>query len=313
MRLLITGSSGYIGSVLCKIAKERGHMVIAADPKPAKHNYFDTLINDDIIMNSVAYEATNLYVDAVFHLGASADVTDSTRRPSLYYKNNIGATASLFDNLIQMGWKGPVIFSSTAAVYGKSKQAVSEFSALSPMNSYGKSKLMCEEYLEDLWNIHSIPSVIFRYFNVAGAYEDVGDHHDSHHVLQKLCYSAKENQPFFIFGSDLETRDGTCVRDYLHVRDVCEAHFTALEYLKKHPLMYHFNLGTNEGTSVKELVTKFEANTGKTINYKLAASRPGDPAYLVANPSKFINTTGFKYQHSDIENIIKSAWEWYRR
>jgi len=299
--------------VLCKIAKERGHMVVAADPRSPKHSYYDTFINDNIVMNSVAYEATNLYVDAVFHLGASADVTDSTKRPSLYYKNNIGATAALFDNLIQMGWSGPIVFSSTAAVYGKSNQTVSEYNALAPMNSYGKSKLMCEEYLEDLWHIHKLPSAIFRYFNVAGAYDDVGDHHDSHHVLQKLCFSAKNNQPFFVYGSDLETRDGTCVRDYLHVRDVCEAHFVALEYVKKHPSVYQFNLGTNEGTSVMELVTKFQANTGKTINYKLAASRPGDPAYLVANPSKFINTAGFKYHHSDIENIIKSAWEWYRR
>jgi len=288
-------------------------MVIAADPKPSKHTYFDTFINDDIAMNIVAYEATNLYVDAILHLGASADVTDSTKRPSLYYKNNLGATAALFDNLTQLGWNGPVIFSSTAAVYGKSNQPLSELSSTTPINSYGKSKLMCEEYLKDLWDIHNIPSIIFRYFNVAGAYGDVGDHFDSHHVLQKICYSAKNNQPFFVFGSDLETRDGTCIRDYLHVLDVCEAHFKALDFVKNNTGVSCFNLGTNTGTSVLELLDAFHTHTGEKINFKLAARRPGDPEHLVANPSKFIQSTEFKYQHSGIDNIVKSAWDWYRR
>lgn len=288
-------------------------MVIAADPKPSHHKYFDVLIKDDIVMNSVAYEATSLYADAVFHLGASADVSDSTKRPSLYYKNNIGATAALFDNLIQMGWNGDVIFSSTASVYGFKDKACTETDVLEPQTAYGKSKLMCEEFLQELWNCHKISSSTFRYFNVAGAYDDVGDHLDSSHVIQKLCYSAIKNQPFFIFGENYNTKDGTCVRDYLHVLDVCNAHFTALERLKKHPGVYTYNLGTNSGVSVKELATKFKVQTGKNIHITSAQQRPGDPGYLVANPAKFINDTGFKYEHSDIDNIIDSAWQWYRR
>lgn len=291
---------------------EKGHFVIGTDTNKPKHNYFDEFVFDSIDRNIVAYNGIDC--DAIFHLAASADVTDSTRRPSLYYKNNLGATSSLFDNLIEMGWKNkPVIFSSTAAVYGKSNQPLKEYSSLSPPNSYGKSKLMCEDYFKDLWEIHNLPSVIFRFFNVCGAYEDVGDHLDSHHVVQKLCYSAVNNKDFLIYGHNYSTRDGTCIRDYLHILDVCEAFFVALDFLIKNPLLYTFNLGTSNGTSVKELATRFIANTGKPMNTILVDPRPGDPAYLVADPTLFIETTKFEYKHSSIDNIIDSAWKWYRR
>jgi len=313
LRILITGSSGYIGSVLCKIALERGHTVIGVDVKKSNHSYFDHFINSDISMNEVAYEAVNYKVDAVFHLAASADVTDSTRRPSLYYHNNLGATAKLFDNLMLQGWNGQVVFSSTAAVYGLSNLPNRENINIDPPNVYGKSKLMCETFFKDLHATHNIPVTTFRYFNVAGAYGDVGDHLDSHHVLQKLCYSAKENQPFFMFGTNLPTSDGSCVRDYIHVRDVCEAHFTALEYQNNDSEYNTFNLGTMDGISVKELAAKFIERTGKNIKIKNAEPRPGDPFFLVANPTVFKNVTNFEYKHSNIDNIIDSAWEWYRR
>jgi len=313
LKILITGSSGYIGSVLSKVAMERGHTVIGVDTKKSSHKYFDHFFNSDIGMNEVAYEAVNYNVDAVFHLAASADVTDSTIRPSLYYHNNLGATAKLFDNLILQGWKGKVIFSSTAAVYGISNQPNRENINIDPPNVYGKSKLMCETFFKDLNFIHNIPVTTFRYFNVAGAYEDVGDHLESHHVLQKLCYSAKKNQPFFMFGHTLPTSDGSCVRDYIHVRDVCEAHFKAIEYQDIDKNYNTFNLGTMDGISVKELATKFIERTGKNIKIKDAESRPGDPFFLVANPTLFKNVTNFEYKHSSIDNIIDSAWEWYRR
>lgn len=312
MRLLITGSAGYIGSVLSKLAQELGHFVVGADVNLPKHPYYDEFVHDDIVKNSVAYEASNLKVDAVFHLAASADVTHSTIRPSLYYHNNIGATSKLFDNLIGLGWKGPVIFSSTASVYGFKNYKCIENDQLSPESAYGKSKLMCETYFDDLWKYNKIPSVIFRYFNVAGGYGDVGDHFNSDHVLQKLCYSAVSDKYFRIFGDTYDTPDGSCVRDYLHVLDVCRAHFTALEFLQKNFGIHTFNLGTGEGISVKELVTKFISGTGKSISCKISNPRPGDPGYLVADSSKFVATTLFNYEHSNIDNIISSAWEWYR-
>ncbi len=313
MRILITGSSGYIGSVLSKVAMERGHTVIGVDTKKVTHKYFDQFIYSDIGMNVVAYQALDYQVDVIFHLAASADVTDSTVRPSLYYHNNIGATAKLFDNLTLQGWKGNVVFSSTAAVYGPSNQPNKENINIDPPNVYGKSKLMCETFFQDLHNTHGIPVTTFRYFNVAGAHGDVGDHLESHHVLQKLCYSARDNQPFFIFGHTLPTSDGTCIRDYIHVRDVCEAHFTALEYQNIDPNYNTFNLGTMNGISVKELATKFIERTGKNVKIKNAEPRPGDPFFLVANPTLFKTTTNFEYKHSNIDNIIDSAWEWYRR
>lgn len=313
MRLLITGNAGYIGSVLSKVAQERGHFVIGADVNIPNHDYYDEFVHDSIVRNSVAYEASNLKVDAVFHLAASADVSHSTVRPSLYYHNNIGATSKLLDNLILMGWKGPIIFSSTAAVYGARDIPCIEDSQLLPFTAYGKSKLMCEQYLEDIWTCNQIPSVSFRYFNVAGAYDDVGDHLDSGHVLQKLCNSASTNLTFKIFGNKYQTIDGTCVRDYIHVLDVCEAHFTALDYVTAVPGAHTFNLGTKTGTSVKQLFNKFCSITNVKLNAIHDNIREGDPEFLVADPTKFIKQTNFKYNHSNIDNIIDSAWKWYRR
>jgi UDP-glucose 4-epimerase len=315
LKLLITGSSGYIGSVLCKVAQEKGHFVIGVDTVLPKHNYYDDFIQDNINRNIVAYAGIDC--DAIFHLAASADVTDSTKRPSLYYHNNLGATASMFDNLLMMGWKPkPVIFSSTAAVYGSKDTPVTESDSGHPVNAYGRSKLMCETFLYDLFTYHKIPSTTFRYFNVTGAYDDVGDHLDSHHVIQKLCYSAYNKQPFYTYGNNWSTEDGTCVRDYLHVLDVCEAHFTALEHMLKHDTKATFNtynLGTYKGLSVKQLVDAFESTTNTKVYNTIAQSREGDPAYLVADPSKFIKETGFKYNYSDLNNIITSTWNWYRR
>ena len=312
MKLLITGNSGYIGSVLGKFAQEQGHFVVGADVKMPAHSYYDEFVNDDIINNTVAYEASNLKVDAVFHLAASADVTHSTIRPSLYYHNNIGATSKLFDNLLHMGWKGPVVFSSTASVYGFRDTKCKEDDILNPKTAYGKSKLMCETYFNDLWEFNKIPAIIFRYFNVAGGYGDVGDHLNSNHVLQRLCYSAYNGKYFNIFGDNYNTSDGTCVRDFLHVLDVCRAHFTALEYLKNNPGVHTFNLGTGQGNSVKELTTMFDNFTGENILKRVCDPREGDPGYLVADSLKFQNNTSFVYNYSSIENIIKSAWEWYR-
>lgn len=287
--------------------------MLGADTELPKHKYCDEFIHSNIINNLVAYEAVSLNVDAVFHLAASADVTHSTVRPSLYYHNNLGATASLFDNLITMGWKGPVIFSSTASVYGFKDDKCREDHVLKPETAYGKSKLMCENYLDDIWNCNNIPSVIFRYFNVAGGYGDVGDHLTSDHVLQRLCYSAVTDKTFNIFGDTYSTKDGSCVRDYLHVLDVCNAHFTALDYLKKFQGTHIFNLGTSEGVSVKELAAKFILKTGKKVYCKINEPRTGDPAYLVADSTKFKSETSFEYKHSNIDVIIYSAWEWYRR
>lgn len=313
LRILVTGSSGYIGSAVCKEAVSRGHTVIGLDRNSPKHDYLDAVITRDISKKEAAYAVKTCNIEAIFHLAASADMSHSTKRPALYYSNNIGASSKFIDNLLQSGWSGPIIFSSSAAVYGAQNSPCKEHENIKPFNAYGMSKLMCEQLLNDVHNINNLPVVMFRYFNVAGAYDDVGDHLSGRHVLQKLCSCALNNQPFSMFGYDLNTRDGTCLRDYIHVRDAVNAFFHALDFVTRCPGIYTFNLGTKQGTTVKELATRFIERTGKNIDIIPSKSRPGDPSQLVADPSLFIESTKFKYKHSDIDAIIDSAWEWYRR
>jgi len=309
--LLITGSAGYIGSVVCKLAKEKGYKVIAVDLERHKHNYYDVKIDGMCCSDpKVAMVAVDYKVDAVFHLAASANITDSLTRPLLYYQNNTGATAKMFDNLIMLGWRGNIVFSSTAAAYEVSGGPVVETDPTGPINAYGRSKLMCEQLLYEVYKAHQIPVTVFRYFNVAGAYGDVGDHKDSHHVLQKLCSAMQLNREFYVCGTDYDTPDGTCVRDYIHVLDIAAAHFHALNHHTS-PSYDLYNLGTYHGVSVKELADKFQATVGGQLKVVDTVRRPGDQAFMVANPEKFTRT-GFKFKHSTMEEIICSAWKHYR-
>lgn len=309
--ILVTGSAGYIGSVVCKMAIELGYKVIAVDVGEHKHNYHHVRMDKTCCSDpKVAMVAVDFKVDAIFHLAASANITDSLTRPLLYYQNNTGVTAKMMDNMIMAGWRGTVIFSSTAAAYKVSGEPVVENDPTGPINAYGRSKLMCEELLKEVYKAHQIPVVVFRYFNVAGAYEDVGDHFDSHHVIQRLCHSMTTKQPFYVCGTDYNTRDGTCVRDYLHVLDIAAAHFHALSYHTE-PCYELYNLGTHQGTSVRELANKFTEVVGKQMPILDAVPRLGDQAFMVANPSKFIKT-GFRYKHSSLDEMICSAWKHYR-
>lgn len=309
--ILVTGSAGYIGSVVCKLAKEKGYKVIGVDLDRHKHPYVDVRLDNMCCSDSrVADVVIDHNASAVFHLAASANITDSLTRPLLYYQNNTGVTAKLFDNLIIKGWRGHVVFSSTAAAYSVSGNPVVESDATGPINAYGQSKLMCEILLEELYKAHQLPVVVFRYFNVAGAYEDVGDHKDSHHVLQRLCLSAQNDAIFNICGTDYETRDGTCVRDYIHVLDIARAHLHAIEHHDK-PCYNLYNLGTHTGVSVRELADKFCEVIDKRVQINNVERRPGDQAFMVANPGKFIST-GFEFKHSSLNEIICSAWKHYR-
>lgn len=317
MRALITGSAGYIGSALCKMLYKDNNFILSCDIRDPNHNYYtfhdNNATNNIFYFNALAEKVIEYNIDTIFHLGASADVTDSMTRPSIYYYNNIGTTSMLIDCLTGRDWKGRFIFASTAAVYKESDTPVKEHWAKTPPNPYGHSKLVCEEYLRRVNLVHDIPIAMFRFFNVAGAYEEIGDHHDSPHVLQKLCYSAAETQPFFIFGNNLKTKDGTCVRDYVHVLDVCRALEHADKFLQFNKECYAFNLGTKDGVTVKELVDTFSKETNIDIITKDAKGRPGDPPYLVADPTLYQEQTKFVYLYSDIKNIVTTAWNYYRR
>ena len=316
MRVLVTGHRGYIGSVMVTMLKELGVFCIGVDNN-YEHNAID-LVPDTYISGNVGEPAlANLVVkeniDHIFHFAASAAIADSVTNPALYYWNNLGETTKLLGNLHQLGWKGKFIFSSTAAVYGEGGLRAKEDQEKYPCNPYGRSKLMCEEAIQEICTSAGIDSVIFRYFNVAGAYSNAGDHLDSDHILPKICSAIYDNKYFTINGSDYRTTDGTCVRDYVHVLDICRAHLHASEYLETNTGIHTFNLGSREGFTNKEIVEAFEKYTGEKIEYVFGDRRQGDPPQLIADNSKFIETTGFEYKHTDLEKIVTSAWDWYKK
>lgn len=315
MRVLVTGHRGYIGSVMTTMLQELGIFCIGVDN--AERTYIDLKLNhslfcdssDDLVIESVLkHDITH-----IFHFAASAAIADSVTNPALYYYNNLGETTKLLGKLHQAGWKGKFIFSSTAAVYGEKGDFATENQELNPCNPYGRSKLMCEQAIKDICVPAGIDSVIFRYFNVAGAYSDAGDHLDSDHILPKICSAIYDKKPFIINGNEYNTRDGTCVRDYVHVMDICRAHLHASDFLEGNRGIHTFNLGSSEGFTNKEIVEAFQQYTGEEFEYDSGPNRPGDPASLMADNSKFRILTGFEYKHTDLEKIVTSAWDWYKK
>lgn len=313
MKIIVTGSRGFIGSVLCKVLQQQGHEVygVDMDGNPNGSTIYGLFTEANINEHSVALMAKTLQVDAIFHLAASADVGLSMSSPELFYLNNVGNTAHLLANLKSVGWTGKFIFSSTAAVYRVSPGKVHETSTIGSPNAYGRSKYACEHLLYDYHVANGIDVVVFRYFNVAGAYTDTGDHVNASHIISRLCNAAYHNLYFPLYGDNKHTRDGTCVRDYLHVLDVCNAHIHAAAYLDIHPGYHTFNLGTGVGTSNREMIAAFKRFTGKGVQVNVLDGRPGDPDHLVAGADKFTESTGFRYEYSSLENIITCAWEYY--
>jgi UDP-glucose 4-epimerase len=299
---------------MVSMLKDLGIFCIGVDN--AERSYIDLKVNrslladcseDDVIDSAMKENITH-----IFHFAASAAIADSVTNPALYYYNNLGETAKLLGKLHQAGWKGKFIFSSTAAVYGEDGEYAVEDQYETPCNPYGRSKLMCEQAIQEICTSAGIDSVIFRYFNVAGAYGDTGDHLDSDHILQKICSAIYGKKYFTINGSDYETRDGTCIRDYTHVLDICRAHIHATKFLETNTGIHTFNLGSREGFTNKEIVEAFLKYTGEELEYVFGDRRPGDPPLLIAENSKFISETGFEYKHTNIEEIVTSAWEWYK-
>jgi UDP-glucose 4-epimerase len=311
----VTGHRGYIGSVMVELLKDHGIFCIGADN--GKKGYSDLLvdhsISKEVSNNIVTKNVIKHGITHIYHFAASAAIADSVTNPALYYWNNVGETTKLLGNLHQAGWKGKFIFSSTAAVYGEDGIHAVEDQDKNPCNPYGRSKLMCEEAIQEICASAGIDSVIFRYFNVAGAYNEAGDHLDSDHILPKICSAIYDKRHFTINGNDYNTRDGTCIRDYVHVLDICRAHLHASLLLQTEPGVHTFNLGSREGFTNKEIVEAFKKYTGEEFDYVFGERRPGDPPLLIADNSKFIEMTDFEYKHTDLEKIVTSAWEWYRK
>jgi UDP-glucose 4-epimerase len=244
-------------------------------------------------------------------------VGESVSRPDLYYQNNVTGTANLLDAMVAQGVK-TFIFSSTAAIYGMPQYTpIDEQHPKAPINPYGNTKLMVETMLADYDAAFGLRSVALRYFNAAGADPEgaIGENHDPEtHLIPNVLKSVlnQTTHPLKVFGNDYETPDGTCVRDYIHVADLGDAHLKALDYLQKGGKTDAFNLGNGKGFSVLDVINAATKVTGREINYSVVARRPGDPAVLVASAAKARTTLGWAPKYTDLGEIIETAWRWHQ-
>lgn len=320
MPILVTGCNGYIGKAFCKYYKEEGHKkddkIIGVDIADGSNPYVDNFVKGSFASDEVIAAVTALNPTTVYHFAAIASVPDSFNNPAKYYSNNVAETINLINGLINTGWKGNFIFSSSAGVYSLKSSPVSEDDLKDPIHPYGRSKKLAEEFIALMAREYpDINFFTFRYFNVAGAYDNIGDHLESGHVIQKLCHAVKTKTPFTINGTYYNTKDGTCVRDYIHVKDVCKAHVHMQKYFESFPagsVPYDVcNLGTSKGCTIRDIVSMFERVTGEKVDIIEGEPRFGDPEYLVADTNKFLNRYTFIYESSELDRIVKTSWDFY--
>ena len=300
--VLVTGHRGYIGSVLCKMLKEQGYYVIGTDNGPSRKSQY---VDGDF--NLCFSQCTPSDIDGIFHLAANSLLGPSAYDPMSYFINNVGNTSKFLANLGQDHKMPRIVYASSAAVYAPNydKTPIKEDFHKDSPNNYGLSKWMSEQVIEAYCKVFNTPITCFRFFNVAGSYGDVGIQDNTPHLISQLIKSKEQKTNFKIYGEVYDTPDGTCVRDYVHVVDICRAMIHAFESIKQ-PGYRPYNLGLGVGTSVLEMVEKFYHVTGHR-QYDFVDRRQGDPAYLVADPKKFKEDTGFVYQHHLIEDMINDA------
>jgi len=318
MHILVCGGAGYIGSHMVQLLIERGHDVTVFDNLSTGHR--DAVLGGHFEFGDLADSAALDRVlnahefDAVMHFAAFIRVEESVALPGKYYRNNFSNTLNLLEAMVRNRARR-FIFSSTAAVYGEPQYVpVDEKHPRVPINPYGASKRMVEDALFDYAAAHGLQSVILRYFNAAGADPQarLGPRHDplTHLIPLVLRAAAGINPNIKIFGHDYSTPDGTAVRDYIHVSDLCEAHLAAIDYLQKGGETRAFNLGVGRGYSVQEVVDAVRRVTGREFEVVSEGRRPGDPAKLVADPSLANKTLGWKARYGDIDTIVAHAWAW---
>jgi len=322
MKILVTGGAGYIGSFTVKALKEKGFEVVVFDSLETGHKeaipktklYVGNLQKDYLLLGQILKEEKP---DAVIHFAAYIEVGESVENPQKYFINNVAGTINLLKAMINNNVLR-LVFSSTAAVYGEPKKIpIDEDDPKNPTNPYGESKLMVEKILQWYSEPYNLSSVALRYFNAAGAALDgsIGqDYPKPTHLITRACEAALgKRKDFQIYGNDYETPDGTCIRDYIHVIDLAEAHLAALEFLNKgNKGYYYYNVGTGRGYSVLEVVKMVKKISGVDFNSPFAPRREGDPAKLVAKVEKIKKVLGWQPKYSDLETIIRSAWNWHQ-
>lgn len=319
--ILVVGGAGYIGSHLVKELVEKEEVIVLDNLATGHQESVDeraVFIKGDL-GNAEDLEPifTKYPIKAVMHFAAFSLVGESVQDPFKYYENNVANTLTLLKTMLKFNVKN-FIFSSTAATYGiPEEEIILEKSNTSPINPYGRSKLMVEQILADFHEAYGLNYVVFRYFNAAGAHEsgEIGEKHDpeTHLIPIILQHLLGQRESISVFGTDYPTEDGTCIRDYIHVTDLAAAHIKGVEALLDGSKQAEtYNLGNGVGYSVKEVIETCENVTGKKANVVLAERRAGDPARLVASSNKIYEDLGWKAERG-LESIIQSAWEWHKK
>ena len=319
--VLVVGGAGYIGSHAVKALRARGDDVIVYDDFSAGHRqaarFANAVVEGGIHDSQRLRDAMRQYdVDAVLHFAAWASVGDSVRDPAGYYRNNVGGTTTVLEAMAQEDVPF-FVFSSTAAVFGNPVETpITEDHPKAPINAYGETKLAIERALPHFEIAYGTRFSVLRYFNAAGADPDgdLGeDHEPEGHVIPRAIDAAVGRATFQIFGNDYDTPDGTCLRDYIHVTDLAEAHLLALDALRSGAESSYYNLGNGKPTSVREVVDTVSRVVGRDVPAPVAPRRPGDPAVLFASSDRIKADLGWVPRFEDVETIVSTAWRWRER
>lgn len=317
MKVLITGGAGYIGSHCNRFFNEKGIETVVLDDLSDGHQeavVAGTFVKGDFGDTNLLNELMEKHhFDAVIHFAAFASVPDSVVRPARYYKNNVTNMQTLLDACVKHGIKY-FVFSSSAATFGNPRYVpMDEKHPQEPINPYGMTKLIGEKLLHDYERAYGIRFCAFRYFCAAGDSKDsvIGEGHNPEtHLIPVMIKAAINKKPFKVFGTDYDTRDGSCIRDFIHVIDLAEAHYLGLKWIMEHDASNDFNLGSNQGFTVLEMIEALKNVSGTEVPYETADRREGDPAVLVASNEKAKTVLGWNPIHSEINQILEDAWNW---
>ena len=317
---MVVGGAGYIGSHMCKYLYDHGHHPIVLDNLIYGHQdavrwgpFFKGSMDDTTLLDEIVSQHP---ISAVMHFAAYCYVGESVSDPAKYYRNNVANTIALLEYMLRKNISR-FIFSSTCATYGEPEEIpMTESHPQNPINPYGRTKLMVEEMLEDFRDAYGLQSVSLRYFKAAGAVPDgaLGEDHrpDTHLIPLVLQAALGQREHIAVFGNDYPTQDGTCIRDYIHVNDLAQAHLLALDRLLNGGLGGVFNLGNGDGYSVQEVIQVARDVTGQPIPAKVEGRRAGDPAVLIGSSAKAFSELGWSPQYADLKTIVETAWRWHR-
>jgi UDP-glucose 4-epimerase len=321
MKILITGGAGYIGSFMTKISLDRGYEIVVVDNlERGCREYIDKRANfikgdlrDRRFVDKIFSEHR---FESVVHFAGYISMAESVSKPYLYFDNNVNASLNVIEGMIKSKTNN-LIFSSTAGVYGNPVETPTvEDHPKNPTNPYGESKLMVEKIISWYGKIYGLNFASLRYFNASGASSngEMGENHFfESHLIPKAINAILNKTQFALYGSDYPTPDGTCVRDYIHVMDLVEAHIAAISKLKRDGGKLFYNVGTGHGYSNKEVIGMIKKVSGLEINIQNARRRPGDADVLIADSTLIEKDLGFSPKYSDLETIVKSAWKWHKK